>query len=127
MQSKRYHQNLEKIVESLGKLKQENVRVDDLLKYHSKELKSKEVEVTDLQGKLETITTKESNYSSKKEEFRLLLNTKQVLPKNVKEPYAKFNAQQLLDELNKVKNYELCELIQCAIIKAMQWSKTTEK
>jgi len=104
MQSKRYHQNLEKIVESLGKLKQENVRVDDLLKYHSKELKNKEVEVTDLQGKLETITTKESNYSSKKEEFRLLLNTKQVLPKNVKEPYAKFNAQQLLDELNKVKN-----------------------
>jgi len=42
--------------------------------------------LADLKSKLDTVTTKESNWNAKKEEFRTLLNAKQILPKNTKEP-----------------------------------------
>lgn len=45
-----------------------------------------ESEITELQSKLETITTKESKYSIEKEDYRNKINKMQILPKNSREP-----------------------------------------
>jgi predicted RNase H-like nuclease (RuvC/YqgF family) len=62
-----------------------------------------EESISELKSKLETINSKEASWNSKKEEFKSLITQKQILPKNVRDPFKTMNPNELLTELNKVK------------------------
>jgi len=80
----------------LEKLRKENQVLKDVIKNF-------EDKIGELKTKLETINSKESSWNSKKEEFKTLISQKQILPKNVRDPFKTLNPNQLLTELNKVK------------------------